>query len=188
MHEKAQLYGNKCKSLSLILCFYYSVIGTAFVTVNFDLPVISEGDNVEMTCTYTTDSRFEGISVYWQRQTENEAEIGTWLYYEGKISGGIRKEFQIPTTKFEYINATFHDEGLSHKIRLLQANQSDEGLYWCFVKLVGVVISPKIQLDLGEWCEHLYMLFVYYILLILLYICIEVNRWIDRYEDKYEDK
>ena len=130
--------------------FLYSVIGTAYVTVNFDLPVISGGDNVEMTCTYTIDRRIEYISVYWHRQTENAAEIGFWLYHQGGVSGGIKKQFRIPATKFEYINATFHDEGLSQSIRLVHANKSDEGLYWCSVKDNVFFDSPKIQLDLGE--------------------------------------
>ena len=106
---------------------------------------------METTCAYTNDSRTEDVSVYWQRkQTENETEIGTWLYYEGEMSGGIRKEFRIFATKFEYINATFHDEGPSHKIRLLHANKSDEGLNWCSVKVIAFVSSPKKQLHLGE--------------------------------------
>ena len=157
MHQKAQLYFDSCKSIPLILYFHYSVTDTALnVRVNFDSPV-TEGENVDITCTFDdTESRSDDLFVRWYRKptglkTQLET-IGNWEY-DSTISGGIKHWFQSNALKFEYINQTFHDGRVSHHIKLLYVEESDEGLYWCFVVFKGGEPSGhsnKEQLDVGE--------------------------------------
>ena len=78
--------------------------------------------------------------------------IGLWIFEDfiQTTGDGVEEHFRTPEAKFEFINYTFHDEIVSHNIRLLHAEQSDEGLYICTVQGRRPRGQGEKQLDLGE--------------------------------------
>ena len=128
----------------------FSVLGLELY-VDFD-SAGNEGDNVEMTCEYTNIGN-NFFVLYWYGKTGNTPQA-IWQYHGTKNSSVSNEAIQGYASKFEYIPQTFHDE--THKIRLLNAMQEDEGLYWCYIQVIGDSAggsegtSPQRQLEVGE--------------------------------------
>ena len=121
--------------------------------VEFDSPFI-EGDNVDMTCSYTST----GESIFyltWIRFNEaKQANESLWIYY-GSKDWNYKNKAKGPyfNPKIEHTDQTFYDE--SHNIRLLDAGKNDTGLYWCVIVFIDgykEVASPAKKL--GESHEH----------------------------------
>ena len=101
-----------------------------------------------MTCEYTNIGT-NNFVLDWKRTSESISQT-IWQYHGTKSSSVSNEALPGFESKFEYINQTFHDE--SHKIRLLHAGKNDEGLYWCFIQVIGVSsgTSTQKQLVVGE--------------------------------------
>ena len=132
--------------------FISFVSGLVFgVTIQFDSPVNAGGD-VEMICEYS-DPGSKGIVVTWYRQTEPEISAITsiWIYSSSGTRNAAVKEFE---KKIDLISQRSYL--VSHGIKLLRAEKSDEGEYWCVVRIkTQRTRSLKRQLNVtGEEFSH----------------------------------
>ena len=86
-----------------------------------------------MTCEYTNIGNTIFV-LYWYRKTGSASQV-IWQYHGTKTSSDINQAITGYASQFEYIPQTLHDN--SHKIRLLHAGKNDEGLYWCYIEVIG---------------------------------------------------
>ena len=103
--------------------------------INFESPV-NESSDVAMECQYTYDGD-DNIHMEWLRQTEPNTD-GTKLWSCDGDRAKIFNDTAAPgfEDRFRSNSSTLCAKG--HAINLIKAQKTDEGTYWCSVRIYNI--------------------------------------------------
>ena len=115
--------------------------------MSFQSPV-ETGESVELIATWSSHKLDFILVWYWQN---NDGEISPiWMFKGNHDTVEINNATTDFIEKIEAIDIDSHSE--SHKIRLTQVTEGEEGLYWCWFNIsTSVYASYSVRLEVqGE--------------------------------------